>query len=235
MMKHLIRDYFSFNRRERNGIFILLIIITLLVLFLSLSDLFFSQPKTDFSEFEKEMQEFERQPLAINDSAFSYPQKNAFAKPRHLKDSAISRQHPVPQNNYQAHPLMVELNAADTNALKQLKGIGSVFAKRVIKYRDLLGGFFVKEQLLEVYGFDQEKYRLVENHVRVDTSFLKKININTATHEEMKKHPYVRWKVANVLAAYRSKHGNYSSVKDILKTDVISDSLYKKITPYFCL
>ena len=56
---NFLREYFTFNRRQRNGVFVLLSIILLLVLWLSFSDLFFSPEKTDFSQFEKEVAEFE--------------------------------------------------------------------------------------------------------------------------------------------------------------------------------
>lgn len=67
---------------------------------------------------------------------------------------------------------VVELNSADTTALKMVPGIGSVFAKRIIKYRDLLGGFYSVEQLGEVYGIDEERYEAMKSWFSVDPSVI---------------------------------------------------------------
>lgn len=53
-------------------------------------------------------------------------------------------------------PLVVNLNDADTTTLMLIHGIGPTFASRIVRYRDRLGGFTHKEQLLEVYGFTPE-------------------------------------------------------------------------------
>ena len=54
---------------------------------------------------------------------------------------------------------LVELNTADTTILKKVPGIGSTFARRIMKYRELLGGFYDVSQLAEVYGIDEERYQ----------------------------------------------------------------------------
>ncbi len=62
----------------------------------------------------------------------------------------------------------VELNSADTSELKTVRGIGSVFANRIVKYRKLIGGFERKEDLLKVYGIDEERYAGIAPQVWVD-------------------------------------------------------------------
>jgi competence ComEA-like helix-hairpin-helix protein len=61
---------------------------------------------------------------------------------------------------------------------------------------------------------------------------LKKININTATKDEMKIHPYIRWNLANVIVAYRDQHGSFNSVDDLKKITLISEEIFGKILPY---
>ena len=65
---------------------------------------------------------------------------------------------------------VVELNTADTTILKKVPGIGSTFARRIIKYRELLGGFFTVEQLREVYGLDEERYNAMKSWFSADMS-----------------------------------------------------------------
>ena len=85
--------------------------------------------------------------------------------------------------------LMVELNAADTIRLKQLQGIGSVLAKRIVKYRDLLGGFYSIDQLSEVYGLSEQTLKQLADKVTVDVSKIKKIDLNFSDLNEFSRHP----------------------------------------------
>ena len=64
---------------------------------------------------------------------------------------------------------------------------------------------------------------------------VKKININTATIDEMKAHPYIKYSIANPIVAYRNEHGSFSKIEDIKKVMAITDEIYKKIAPYLTL
>lgn len=130
---------------------------------------------------------------------------------------------------------LVELNTADSTQLDRLKGVGGSFAKRIIKYRNILGGYISREQLLEVYGFDQDKLNLIKDHICVDLSFINKININTATFEELKKHPYIKYNLAQLIVNYRKAHGNYKDLTDLKKLELITNEVYDKIVPYLTI
>jgi competence ComEA-like helix-hairpin-helix protein len=126
---------------------------------------------------------------------------------------------------------IIELNSADSAMLTTIKGIGAFYAKTIIKYRNSLGGFCSKEQLMEVWKFDQEKYNLIERYVSVDASKIKKVNINTCEADQLKS-PYVRWNVANAIVSYRKQHGAFKTIDDIKKTDLVDDETLRKIAPY---
>lgn len=126
---------------------------------------------------------------------------------------------------------VIDLNAADSLALVSLNGIGPVFAARIIKYRALLGGFYKKEQLKEVYGFDEEKYNLVAPHVAVKLPVVK-INLNTCTFKELNKHPYIEYEVTKAIFNLKKKLGKFQSVEEIKQVDLVSEELYNKIAPY---
>lgn len=128
-----------------------------------------------------------------------------------------------------------ELNTADTSQLVKIGGIGPVFAARIVAYRNRLGGFYYKEQLLEVFGFDQAKYDQVQNSLKVDTTYISKININTAEASDLRKHPYITPVVANALVSYRKQHGAFRQVSDIRQCKVITEELYLKIAPYLTI
>jgi DNA uptake protein ComE-like DNA-binding protein len=139
---------------------------------------------------------------------------------------------PADSSKTKHQKLLVELNSADTTELNKLKGIGSYFARKIAEYRDRLGGFVKKEQLLEIYGFDKEKYDGLSDNISVDISKAKKININNANLGEMKMHPYIKYNLANLIVNYRKQHGNYKSVDGIKQLDLVNDELFAKLAPY---
>jgi len=127
---------------------------------------------------------------------------------------------------------IIELNHADTASLVEVHGIGPAFARRIIQYRTRLGGFYRKEQLLEVFGLDSLKYEEVKAQLSVDGSLVKKININTASVEDFKNHPYIRYKQVNALIQYKKQHGNYSNIEDLKKVAILTPELIGRLAPY---
>ena len=84
----------------------------------------------------------------------------------------------------------IDLNTADTTLLKRVPGIGSSFARRIVKYRDLLGGYYVVEQLQEVYGMDRERYNAIYPYFTVGTA----VRPLTLTIDSISYHPYLSWR-----------------------------------------
>ena len=126
----------------------------------------------------------------------------------------------------------VKINSADTTGFKSLKGIGTYYANKIVKYRAALGGFTSVEQLKEVYGIlpeviDQNVSRLI-----VDTIRLGKFNINTCETADLKKHPYINWNIANSIVQIRKSQNPYESIEGIKKSDLVNDEIYRKIAPY---
>lgn len=97
----------------------------------------------------------------------------------------------------------IELNTADSLQLQELKGIGPGFARRIVIYREKLGGYYAKEQLMEVYGFTDKLYNLIKNDITVDASKIRKININKMNISQLKRHPYISYYEAKAIYDYR--------------------------------
>ncbi len=127
----------------------------------------------------------------------------------------------------------IDINICDTNALMSLKGIGAILAKRILKYKEVLGGFCRIEQLKEVYGVTSETYDLIKDNVMVSNlEGIKKININQIDANSLGKHPYLSPKDAKLIVNYRDQHGNYTNIEDLTKIGTLSDLAIAKIAPY---
>ncbi|WP_139657992.1 ComEA family DNA-binding protein, partial [Pseudomonas shirazica] len=79
---------------------------------------------------------------------------------------------------------------ADSAELVTLYGIGPYYATKILEYRARLGGFAVPEQLLEIKGFDTERLEGFYDHVFTDTSFIKKLDLKTASEDRLANHLY---------------------------------------------
>ena len=128
----------------------------------------------------------------------------------------------------------VELNTADTTLLKQLRGIGSGYAKMIVNYRTKLGGFYSKEQLLEVYRFPAETYAKIEHQLWVDTTYIQKIPINQFTIDQLKRHPYIRYFQAKSLYDNRlnKPEQRYNALEDLVEDRDVTPQFIAKIAPY---
>ena len=69
--------------------------------------------------------------------------------------------------------------------------MGDKYASRIVRYRNLLGGFYAKEQLLEVYGIDSALFHQISPYILLEDDTLRKININTCGIKDLAVHPYV--------------------------------------------
>lgn len=142
-----------------------------------------------------------------------------------------------PANYVPDVPRSVEVNSADTTALIALPGIGPAFARGIVKYRDLLGGFVSLDQLAEVYVLKDKPDAVLrlKQLLILDPMAVKRIPINTCTVEELAVHPYVRWKLAKPLIAYRTQHGPFKELSDLQGCAAIDAEVFRKLAPYLTL
>lgn len=148
---------------------------------------------------------------------------------------AEDKQAPEPENAIEPRleiTAIIELNSADTTDLKRLEGIGSVYASRIIAYRELLGGFYTGEQLGEVYGLTKETVKTVLSFTSVDTSLIHKLNLNTATLGDLMRHPYLNRYQGKAILQFRKVQGGFKSVAELKQNNLLPDEVYHKILPY---
>jgi DNA uptake protein ComE-like DNA-binding protein len=129
-------------------------------------------------------------------------------------------------------PHSIDVNTADTSAFIALPGIGSRLASRIINFRDKLGGFYCVEQVGETYALPDSVFQQIKNTLWCDTSVIRRININTADASLLKQHPYIRWNMANAIVAYRAQHGDYKSLDDLQRVEIITAEDVQRLRLY---
>ncbi len=126
----------------------------------------------------------------------------------------------------------IDANKADSTAYQTLPGIGPGYARRIAKFRDRLGGFYNVSQVAETFGLPDSTFQKIKGYLQVSPEGIKKININQADIEQLKEHPYIRYKLANAIVQYRNQHGDFVSVEDIKKIMLVTDEVYLKLSAY---
>lgn len=129
----------------------------------------------------------------------------------------------------------LDLNRIDSVSLKQVPGIGSVLSARIVKYRDLLGGFYSCSQLREVYGINDSLLLKMTSLFTIDTACIYKINLNKAPINELKRHPYLTYHQAKAIISYRKLIGPFESKKQLTENYLLSEVDYLKLAPYLTL
>ena len=130
-------------------------------------------------------------------------------------------------------PVLIELNGADSATLVAIRGIGPLTARRIIRYREALGGFASVEQLQEIQGMTERNYLMIRQQIFVDSSKIQKIDINFASPKRMQGHPYLPPKVLNKILKYRQLKGGWSSTKELIEQHILPAELAVKLDPYF--
>jgi len=125
----------------------------------------------------------------------------------------------------------IEINECKASALLPLPGIGEGLSARIIKYRDLLGGFHKTEQLKEVYGITDSLYLIIKDYILINKQFLK-LNLSEMHFTEMQKHPYIGHKLAKLIAAYVKLHPQASNQEILNNLPSTSNEINKNLFAY---
>lgn len=126
----------------------------------------------------------------------------------------------------------IPLNVSDSAALVNIYGIGPVLSVRIIKYRNLLGGYVSKDQLLEVYGMTSEYFENICNAIYIDTAAVTPIHINTANFAVLSRHPYLNDYQSRAIIAYREIKGKFNNTDEIEENGLLPHEIYMKLKPY---
>ena len=138
----------------------------------------------------------------------------------------------VPSAPTASSATVFDVNTVTAEELESLRGIGAYTAEKIVEYRGWLGGYVSVDQLLEARGVRAENLEAVRARLRVGTAPAPRIRVNAATTFDEWRHPYLKWKKAKVLLAYREQHGPYRSPDDLLLSKVVTPEEVARLTPY---
>ena len=124
----------------------------------------------------------------------------------------------------------IAINRADTTELMKIPGIGSYYARTIVKYRDKLGGFASAEQLAEIEGFPESAIAFIQ----IDADNIHRLNINKLTLNQLRNHPYLNFYQAKEICDYRRQRGPIKSLNELkLLKDFPPDEI-ERLKPYIC-
>ena len=243
------RDFFYFSKGERNALILLLCLISAAGIILFLTSL----PTNKLSEITPvtslQIQSGEAvstsgsqidaipsddssvssgQSVPVPSRQQSLPRESTSDRVNRLTSSQTTY---VRTEKFEAGTI-IELNSADTTTLKKIPGIGSAFANRIVRYRDLLGGYYTVQQLAEVYGIDEERYAAFIPWFTVDESSIQKLPVNSLPQDSLSRHPYINYRQARAIVQLRTQKKLLSGWENLALLDEFTEQDKSRILPY---
>lgn len=132
------------------------------------------------------------------------------------------------------HPIEepVELNTADSAALRSISGIGPKTVGAILTYRERLGGFLRAEQLAEVPGVTERNYEKILKQIYCDSCKIRKIDINFASPKVLGRHPYIAPQVLRKLLKARQLKGGWSTAEELIEENIMTRKEAARLVPY---
>ena len=126
--------------------------------------------------------------------------------------------------------ITLEINSADSLQWMQLKGIKAGRARMILKYKNMLGGFYSIEQLKEVYTFNDSLYNSIKANLTVNPSLIQKLKVNTIDFKTMVHHPYIKYDGTKCIFAL--KKSKKITVDDLKNSSCFSREQLEKVLIY---
>lgn len=125
----------------------------------------------------------------------------------------------------------LDINLADSLAWIGLKGIGPGFAKRILAYRQRLGGFNEVLQLKEVYGLDSVWVDENKSHLNIGSGVFRTLRVNQLAWNEFR-HPYLPYAQVKLFLTYRKQHPYITSFGELEKIHGLDLAVWIRLKPY---
>ncbi len=126
---------------------------------------------------------------------------------------------------------ILDLNHCDTTDLQFIRGIGPYAARQIVRYREALGGYYSPTQLTDEY-FAKMRLDTLLQHFTVDTAVIRPISVNTASINDLQRHPYIRYSQAKAIYTLRRQRLSLRSVADLRALHELTDDDIRRLAPY---
>lgn len=142
-------------------------------------------------------------------------------KPPQAKRPAVEKKNILP----------IDINKASTEEWQSLPGIGPAYAKRIVTFREKLGGFYGIEQISETWGLPDSTFQAIQSWLQVSPVH-KKLLINQLDIKTLSEHPYLDYQQASLIVRFRENHGPFQSVEDLRKIPLLKETDLQRLFPY---
>ncbi|MFD2890171.1 ComEA family DNA-binding protein [Chitinophaga cymbidii] len=126
----------------------------------------------------------------------------------------------------------LDINTADTLLWERLPGIGPVLSRRIVLFRERLGGFHDIRQVAETYGLADSVFVKIQPLLQLGDVSLRKIDLNKTDEKSLADHPYIDTKLARAVIRYRNNHGPFRSVEGLKAIALVDEVIYRKLEKY---
>lgn len=225
---------FCFSRKEQRGLLVLMTVLWLSLIIRII--LYYNPPARDlpenlFTPLEKTAGEADMTPgaallpadTAVLLSARDMPDNTPAPPAAPSQRGAISSGMRRPQ---------IELNTADAEQLMALRGIGPVLSRRIVAYRELLGGYVHTGQLKEVYGLRPGLADTLAPLLRIDTAKIRQMSLPGATYRDLLRHPYLEKEHVENILTYIAVNKGIRETQELLQNLILDSTTYHRIQPY---
>jgi DNA uptake protein ComE-like DNA-binding protein len=209
---------FSYGRPEQQGIVLIVAVTAAVLLLLSLRP--HRQPDADW--------------LAAADRRHDSLRTAYFQQRRSLYRQDTVRTFSRPTRPYSGGKptVYIELNTADSARLTTVRGIGPTIARSIVRTLGRLGGFVRKSQLREAWGITDENFDAIAAQFFIDTAAIQKINLNFASPNALRSHPYFTASMVERIVRGRETKGGWKALKELTDNDILLPDEAKKIAAY---
>ena len=223
----------AFSKTEARGTFFLAILMILGITSFTLISKTIKKQEMEVSD-SAELKRWVAEVKSSFSKKVERPQKPIYFEKKSTKPRAKPsklRSFAEPKKSVEDKVVVLDLNTAKATELQKIKGIGKVYSERIIKYRELLGGFANSRQLLEVYGISEELASKIDERFVIESA-PDPIKFNADSAKTLAKHPYISYDLAWVIINYRRQNGEIDSIEDLQQIKALSDSTLNKLIPY---